>query len=115
MEPIVQRLKRKEVDSINKAIRYYSILSSVNNIKLTEREIQLVAFIAVKGNMGYSSNRDEFINTYNSSSATINNMISKLRKTGILIKDNTKTKVNPKVLPDFTNDIILQIKLTGNE
>ncbi len=113
MEPTIQKLKRVETDTLDKAIRYYSILSSVNNIRLTEREIQLIAFIAVKGNMGYSSNRQEFIAKYKSSSATINNMISRLKKTGILIKDHTKIKVNPLVLPNFEQEITLLIRLVN--
>lgn len=111
MEPTVQRLKVVDNDPLKKAMKYYGVLSAVNDIKLTEREIQLVSFIAIKGNMGYSSNRDEFIEKYKSSSATINNIISRLKKTGLLIKENNRTRVNPKVLPDFNGDIIIQIKM----
>jgi hypothetical protein len=37
------------------------ILSAVNGLKLTEREIQLIAFTAVKGNISYGSIREEFL------------------------------------------------------
>lgn len=112
-EPTIQKMKRVEKSPLEAAIRYYTILSAINNIKLTDREIQLVAFTAIKGNINYATNREEFCKMYNSSSPTINNMISKLRKLGILIKDNNKTKVHPVVLPNFEKDILLQIRLVN--
>jgi len=107
----LQKLKLKEGNSLSIAQKYYSLLSAISNTNLTEREIQLVAFTAIKGNISYSSHRDEFIETYKSSSPTINNIISKLKKVGLLIKDGGKIKVNPQYLLDFNKDLILQISI----
>lgn len=117
MEPtekkiIIQKLRKQEKDVLSVARRYYSILSAVNDLRLTEREIQLIAFTAIKGNISYSTNREEFCKLYNSSSPTINNIISKLKKIGVLVKDTSKIKVNPKILLNFENDIILETKIT---
>ena len=108
---IVQKLKKKHNLPIEVAIKYYSILSTINDLKLTEREIQLVAFTALKGNISYASNRQEFCEAYKSSGPTINNMISKLKKVGLLIKDSGKIKVNPQILLNFENDIVLQLSI----
>lgn len=110
---IIQRIRKSEKDSMEVAKRYYSLLSSINDLKLTEREIQLIAFTAIRGNISYSSNREEFCTMYNSSSPTVNNIISKLKKLQVLIKDSGKIKVNPKILLNFENDIVLQISLTN--
>lgn len=117
MEPtekktIVQKLRRKEKDALSVARRYYSILSAVNDFDLTPREIQLVAFTAIKGNISYSTNKQEFCRLYNSSPPTINNIVSKLKKLGIFVKDASKIKVNPKILLNFENDIVLETKIT---
>lgn len=112
---IVQRLKRKEEDSLAVAKRYYSILSAVNDLKLTEREIQLIAFTAIKGNISYSTIREEFCKLYNSSSPTINNIISKLKKVGIFVKDASKIKVNPKILLSFENNIVIQTVILNGQ
>jgi hypothetical protein len=118
MEPtkiIVQRLK-KEVDSdMELAMLYYSILSAINNLHLTEREIQLISFTAIKGNITYANVREEFCKTYNSTSPSINNIISKLKRVGIFVKENGKVKVNPIIVIDFTKDITLEIKLVHGE
>ena len=108
---ILQRLKRQETDVFLLGEKYYSILSAVNNLKLTQREIQLIAFTAIKGNISYANLREEFCKKHDTTSPTINNIISKLRKMGILIKDGSKIKVNPVILLDFNKDITLEIKL----
>ena len=117
MEPkiIVQRLKKIVSTDIELAEKYYSILSAINNLHLTEREIQLIAFTAIKGNITYANVREEFCKTYNSTSPSINNIISKLKKIGIFIKENGKVKVNPIITIDFTKDLTLEIKLVHGE
>lgn len=115
MEPtkgILQKLRRKEDNDILIAEKYYTILSAVNNLNLTTREIQLVAFTAIKGNISYSNIRQEFCEIYKTTSPTINNIISKLKKINVLVKDGTKVKVNNLIVLDFTKDITLEIKLT---
>jgi hypothetical protein len=52
---------------------------------------------------------------YNSTSPTINNIISKLKRLGIFIKDKGKVKINPIIVLDFTKDITLEIKLVYGE
>jgi len=112
---IIQRLKRSIETDIELAEKYYSILSAINNLHLTEREIQLIAFTAIKGNITYANVREEFCKTYNSTSPSINNIISKLKKIGIFIKENGKVKVNPIIVIDFTKDLTLEIKLVHGE
>jgi DNA-binding MarR family transcriptional regulator len=119
MEPtnprmLLQRMKKVENDQFLLSERYYSILSAVNDLGLTKREIQLVAFTAVKGNISYANIREEFCEKHGTTSPTINNIISKLKKIGILIKDGTKVKVNPIIVLDFNKNITLEIKLLHN-
>ena len=119
MEPtkiIVQRLKKETSTDMELAMKYYSILSAINNLNLTEREIQLISFTAIKGNITYANVREEFCKTYNSTSPSINNIISKLKKVGIFVKENGKVKVNPVINSiDFKKDLTLEIKLVHGE
>ena len=112
---IVQKLKKEVYTDIQLAEKYYSILSAINNLHLTEREIQLISFTAIKGNITYANVREEFCKTYNSTSPSINNIISKLKRIGIFIKENGKVKVNPIITIDFTKNITLEIKLVHGE
>ena len=112
---IVQRLKKETYSDMELAIKYYSILSAINTLHLTEREIQLISFTAIKGNITYANVREEFCKTYNTTSPTINNIISKLKKIGIFVKENGKVKVNPIIVIDFKKDLMLDIKLVHGE
>ena len=112
---IVQKFLRKIEDNYAMAEKYYSVLSTINNLKLTQREVQLVAFTAIRGNISYSSIREDFCNKYNSTSPTINNIISKLKRIGVFVKDGSKIKVNPVIILNFSNDVTLEIKMEHNE
>jgi hypothetical protein len=90
------------------------MLSTINDLKLTTREIQLVAFTAIRGNISYSSIREDFCKKYNSTSPTINNIISKLKRIGVFVKDGTKIKVNPVILLPFNENITLELKMEHN-
>lgn len=109
---VVQKLKKPVEDDYSSAELYYSVLSSINSLKLTQREIQLIAFAAIKGNISYANIREEFCSKYKSSPPTINNIISKLKKMGVFVKDGTKVKVNPLIILNFENDIVLQIAIS---
>ena len=108
---ILQKLVKKETDSYAVAERYYFLLSAINDLKLTKREIELVAFTSIKGNISYSNNKEEFCKKHMSSFPTINNIISKLKKMGVLVKDGPKIKVNPIIVLNFDMDITLQINV----
>lgn len=111
IKPQVQKLTLKEKDNLSLALRYYKVLSAISNTGLTVREIQLMAYTATKGNISYSTNREEFCEIYKSTQPTINNLISKLKKLGLLIKDGTKVKVHPTYLLDFSKDLTILIKI----
>lgn len=115
MKAVIQKLKREEKDSFSIAEKYYSLLSVVNNLKLTTREIQLVAFAAIRGNISYANIRKDFCSTFGTTNASINNIISKLKRMGVLVKDGTKVKVNPIILLNFENPVFLEIKLVHRQ
>ena len=115
MTVILQKLKKEEADSYKIAERYYTILSAVNDLRLTQREIQLLAFTAIRGNLSYANIRKDFCDTYGTTNPSINNIISRLKKMGVLVKDGTKVKVNPRIVLNFENDVTLEIRLVHGQ
>ena len=103
------------VDEYKVAEKYYAILSAINNLALTKREIELISFTAVKGSISYANHRTEFCERYNTTTATINNIVSKLKKTGIFIKEEGKIHVNSIIVVDFKKNLNLLIKLKHEE
>ena len=112
---IVQTLLKKVNDEYEEAQMYYSLLSTINNLKLTQKEIQLTAFTAIRGNISYSSIINDFCQEYKTTAPTIYNMVSKLKKMRVMVKDGTKIKVNPAIILNFNNHLKLEIKLEHNE
>lgn len=111
----VQKLSKDSSNKLELAQRYYGLISSLNSLDLTEREIQLVAFSAVRGSISFATVREDFCNIYRSSFPTINNMVSKLKKSFVLIKQGKQIVVNPRIALDFSKPLLLQITLTLNE
>ena len=112
---VIQELKYSLEDEYTVAQKYYGILSAINNLKLTKREVQLIAFTAVKGNISYANARKQFCEKYDTTTATINNIISKLKKIGIFVKDSGKVSVNPIIVIDFKKNLNLVIRILHNE
>lgn len=108
---IVRKLNKKENSKFDLYVRYYSILSVMDSWELTERKIQLMAFTALKGNITYADIKEEFCKTYNSSNATINNIVSELSKKHLFVKDGDKVKINPKLLLKDDNNLGIIINL----
>ena len=112
---IVQKLLSPTEDPLSLAEKYYGIISAINNLHLTPREIQLISFTAVRGNMSYANIREDFCEEYKTSSPTINNIISRLKKKGVLVKDKGKIKVHPNIVFDFKQSVRVEINLLHNE
>jgi len=111
MENVIVQTLKTTGDALTIAEKYYELLSTVNSIRLTQREVQLVAFTAIRGSMSYANVRNEFCKKYSTTTPTINNIISKLKKVGLLIKKDGKIIVNPIVALDFNKNIKVEIKL----
>ena len=114
-QKVVQKLGKEYDDKYELAQKYYAVLSALNNLKLTEREVQLIAYTAIKGTITYANARNEFCEKYNTTTATINNIVSKLKKVGIFIKEDGKVKVNPVIVLNFDKHINLFIQLQHEE
>jgi hypothetical protein len=75
----------------------------------------LVAFTAVKGTISYANARTQFCDKYKTTTATINNIVSKLKKIGIFVKESGKVKVNPIIVLDFKKNLNLVVKIAHYE
>lgn len=109
---MIQKITKTYTTTFDKAYCYYKLVTAVNNIDLTERELQLITFIALKGNLYSAGNREEFIHTFKSSAHTIYNMVSSLVNLKILHKENKKSlTVNAQLIPDFSKPLTLVLSL----
>lgn len=115
---VIQRVKKRALNKYEAAITYYRLLFTINEIEVSNREIELVAFIALNGNLYEKGNKEKFIEMYKSSIHTVYNMITPLVNKNILVREGRYSlKVNDQILPDFNSSIslILQIEKLWTE
>lgn len=114
-EIVFQKIKKERENEFSVAKMYFALLSDVNSFEFTTREIELMAFTAIRGTISYAVMREEFCSLCNTSLATINNIISKLKRKGVLVKDNGKIRVHPAFALNFKKNVVLQITLVNGE
>lgn len=114
MRVIVQKIQKSVESDIEKAIKFYSVIFALNNIKLPQKQLCLLAFTAVRGSITSPAARAEFIKIFGSSLASLENMKQELVKSGLLVKVDRKYKINSQIALDFSKDILLQINLKGS-
>ncbi len=112
---LAQKIKKEFEKPVDIAIKYYSILSLLNNLKLTDRQIELLAHTVTRGTISTVASKNEFIKLFPGSTiAVINNLISALRKRGFLVKDDKMLRVHPAISLNFNkvDEFILKITCT---
>lgn len=115
MKVIVQKIRKEVASDVEKAIKYYSVLLAFNEVKLPQKQLYLLAFTAARGSITSPAARKEFVEMFDSSLASLENMKQKLVKAGFLVQSEMKYRINPRIVLDFSKDIQLQINLVGRE
>lgn len=114
-EILVKTIRKKFTDKITAGMTWFTFITTMNGIRLTTRQLQLMAFINARGTISSTSARSEFCKLFDSSSATIGNMVSELTKLKLLYKDKGKTKVNPSLRVDFNKDFVIRFYMSVEE
>lgn len=93
------------------ARKYLALVLLINDIKISKRELDLLTFVALQGNISTGGKKEEFIQQYSTSKATIGNLIYSLKKKGLLKRIDGKTCLHPsfKILPEME----INVKLKG--
>lgn len=108
---ILQKLKYPVETPLEMAEKYFTVISVLNHLKLARREVQLLAFTAVRGNIASETSKRDYVEHYNSSLATVGNIMTKLGKIKLLVKEDKIISVNKALMLDFDEDIVLGITL----
>lgn len=111
---VVKTIKKSYDDTIKAGITWFRFISAINDISLTKRELELLSFINTRGTISSIQAKEEFCRIFETSKATISNMISKLLKKRLLIKEKNKTKINPALKVDFNNDFVVRFYINLN-
>lgn len=110
-ETVVKTIRKTFNSPIYAGISWFKFVASVNNIKLSKRELELLGYINYRGTISSVSSKQEFCKIFDSSEGTISNMVSKLlkMKEKLIIKDKNKVKINPVLAVDFSKDFVIRL------
>ncbi len=117
---LVKTIKKSFDSNIKAGITWFKFISAINDINLTKRELELLAFINYRGTISSSSSKEEYCKLFESSKATVANMIARLSKLKLIVKEktinrvNSKVKINPSLYMDFTKDVVIRLFIDVN-
>lgn len=107
----VQKLKPIIYSEFEAARRYYALISVLNNLELKNMELNLLAYIAEKGSISNTNNKQTFCQDHKSTIHSINNCVRGLKKKGLLIKSEGKIKTIPSIALNFKEPVIIKVTL----
>lgn len=100
------RIKKTYKDKLALAVKWYDILSTLNDFHLTPLEIKLLAFTAVRGSISSGGRKEEFCKLFKSTKNSLANSIGKMEKKHYLVKYEGKININPQLKLDFDHLLI---------
>lgn len=110
----VIKIRKKLKDRLELAVKYYSIISILNNFNWTEFEIHILAFMAVKGNINAGGVKKNFVEWYTKSSESyLNSVLTGLKRNGFIIKEGRKVILNPSLIVTLEDTMILQLNMSS--
>lgn len=113
---LVKTIKKSFDSKIKAGITWFKFITAINNIKLPQREIELLAFINNRGTISSTSAKTDFCLMFDTSVGTISNMTGRLMRKKLLIKDSKKkVRVSPALAVDFNNDFLIKFFINVKE
>jgi len=105
-------------DEFKLAIVYYGIISAYGDLNLTPKELQVLAYVAIRGTITGTKKKREFIRLFGGTIPSIGNMICNLKQKGLLIRKGPYVMINPAVAmkpEDIEININLKLENNGSE
>jgi hypothetical protein len=96
-------------DKIKAGVTWFRFISSINDINLTNRELQLLSFINLRGTISSLQAKEEFCKMFETSTGTVSNMTAKLLRQKVLIKEKSKIRINPFLRLDLDKDLVVRL------
>lgn len=112
-----QKIEKRYDDPLVLAYHYYTIICKLNNIKVTNLQLKLLAFCAVRGSVYKPGRREEFMKLTGAPANSVYNLVYQLCKKRLLQKtDNGDVMVLPSICPNFKDPtLLLSIKMYVSE
>lgn len=112
MKGVEITIKRRVENQREAALTYFRVINALYDLKLSKSFISLLAHCAIYGTISTPPAREAFIRENASSVRSVYNMVAKLQKKGLMVKEKGKIRVAPKLMQGFDkSNYLLKINL----
>lgn len=80
------RIEKNYENEFEAAQNILGAILMLSGVRLPDRELQLLTFLSIKGTISDVKNRQEFVEKYNTTLNTMANMLTSLKKKGLVKK-----------------------------
>lgn len=110
------KIQKNYKDELELAEKIVSIVLLLSNIKLPQKELELLSFLSYHGSISTDEQRQEFYDRYNTTYNTYTNLVSALKKKGLInkINDEIKSVLNLPI-KGTTLNVLLNVQRTNQE
>ena len=106
-------VSKKYGDDYKMAQSYFRVILGVLGQDLTPKELEILSFIAVRGNILTTKARYDFKDLYGTTQSTINNTLVRLKKRKLLVKREGKIFINPELFSKMEDTMTINITLNA--
>lgn len=108
----VIKIKKKLKNEFDLAVKYFGVISILNDFNWTKMEIHILAFTLITGNINIGEPRKTFLNWYGSSKRSyLSTLLFSMQKKGLIIRKDKNLILNPSLLIELEKNLILQLNM----
>lgn len=110
------KIQKNYKDELELAEKIVGIILMLSDKKLPQKELELLSFLSYHGSISTDEQRQEFYDRYNTTYNTYTNLVSALKKKGLInkINDEIKSVLNLPV-KGTTLNVLLNVQRNNQE
>ena len=107
---MLQKLNFNYSDHQTRSLAYFKLISLMNNLELQVNDLNVLVWLSINKILS-TKTKKEVCAKYNIKEGNLNNILSRLRKMGIITTQDKITTLIPVFNQDFENEMTLAIRL----
>lgn len=99
----ILNIEKKYANELLCGERVVSAILALSGLHVTQRELELLTYLTIKGSVSSINHRNDFLSTYNTTENSMNNAQGALKRKGLVTKLDGKVKSTLRLPQEFSN------------
>lgn len=99
----ILNIKKEYADELHCGERVVSAILALSGIHVTQRELELLTYLSIKGSVSSVNHRNDFLSKYKTTENSMNNALGSLKRKGLIEKLDGKVKSKLRLPQEFVN------------